>query len=86
MAGDTNRTKANPVIEILASIDAPPPANFCCGIVLWDDVVIEAAPIVGYMKKQKWSRDRVRDYCNKRGWKIEVVHRVERRDTRHKPA
>ena len=61
--------------EVLAVIDAP---HFYAGIVLWDDRVIEAADIVRYMKKQKWSRDRVRDYCKSKGWKISVVWQMER--------
>jgi hypothetical protein len=61
------------VIETLAAIDAP---HFYAGIVLQDDVVVEAAPIVRYMRK--WSRDRVRDYCKEKGWKISVVHQLER--------
>lgn len=63
------------MIEILASIRGD---KFTAGVVLWDDVVIEAAPIVGYMKKQKWNRDRVRDYCAAKGWEISVVWRMER--------
>ena len=47
------------ITEILARIENQ---AFCCGIYLLDDVVTEAAPIVGYMKKQKWSRDRVRQH------------------------
>lgn len=67
------------MIETLAWIRAGTgPKRFTCGIVLWDDVVIEAAPIVGYMKRQKWTRDRVREYCAERGWEISVVHQVER--------
>lgn len=62
--------------EILAQIDAP--GHFHAGIVLWDDTVIEAADIVAYMKKGKWTRTVVRDYCAKKGWKISVVHQVER--------
>jgi hypothetical protein len=63
------------MIEILAAIDAK---HFLAGVVLFDDRVVEAAPIVGYMKKQKWTRERVRDYCASKGWKITVVHRIER--------
>jgi hypothetical protein len=69
------------VTEVLATIDAPPcngKAGFHCGIVLWDGVVIEAAPIVHKMKRQRWTRDRVRDYCRERGWKVSVVYEVER--------
>ena len=59
--------------ETLASIDAP---HFNAGIVLWDDLVIEAAPIVRYMRK--WPRDRVRSYCKDKGWTVCVVHELER--------
>jgi hypothetical protein len=60
-------------IEILAAIDAP---HFFAGIVLWNDVVVEAANIVKYMKG--WTRARVRDYCVEKGWKVSVVTRFER--------
>lgn len=60
--------------ETLAQVDAP---HFCAGIVLWDDKVVEAADIVKYMRK--WSRDRVRDYCNGKGWKVSVVWQMERK-------
>ena len=53
--------------EMLAQIDAP---HFCAGIVLRDEHVVEAAPIVGYMKR--WSRDRVREYCRRKGWRVRV--------------
>lgn len=53
---------------MLAQIDAP---HFNCGIVLENDCVIEAAPIVKYMRG--WSRGKVRDYCAKKHWKIAVV-------------
>lgn len=64
------------MIEILAQIRAEGPKPFTAGIVLWDDKVVEAAPIVRYMKKK--SRDWVRDYCKQRGWSISVVHQMER--------
>lgn len=60
--------------ETLAQIDAP---HFCAGLVLWDDRVEEAADIVKYMRK--WNRDRVRDYCKTKGWRISVVWQMERR-------
>ena len=66
------------ITEILASIDAP---HFVAGVVLWDDKVIEAAPIIGYMKKQKWTRDRVRDYCKTKGWKVSVIYETKRQRT-----
>jgi hypothetical protein len=65
------------MIETLAQIDAP---HFCAGIVLWNDRVVEAASIVQYMRRQKWSRDRVRSYCAEKGWKVAVVHEVKRND------
>lgn len=61
--------------EILAVIDAP---HFFAGIVLQDDKVVEAADIVKYMRKGKWTRDKVRSYCASKGWKVSVVHRTER--------
>jgi alkylation response protein AidB-like acyl-CoA dehydrogenase len=69
------------MIEILASIDAPDKPGkkgFNAGVVLFDDVVVEAAPIIGYMKKKKWTRDQVRDYCAERGWTVTVIYRSER--------
>ena len=53
------------MIEILAAIKAP---KFHAGIVLWNDKVVEAAPIVRYMRG--WSRKNVREYCKERGWQI----------------
>lgn len=54
--------------EILAQIDAP---HFVAAIVLRGDRVIEAAPIVRFMRG--WDRDRVRDYCRGKGWRVAVV-------------
>lgn len=63
-------------VETLAVIDAANhPTKFWAGIVLWDDKVVEAADIVHYMKK--WKRDRVRDYCKSKGWKVSVVYQCE---------
>jgi hypothetical protein len=61
------------MIEILAQIKAD---HFTAGLVLFDNTVVEAAPIVGYMKK--WNRDRVRSYCKGKGWDISVVHEMKR--------
>lgn len=66
------------ITEILATIDAP---HFCAGVVLWNDRVVEAAPIIGYMKKQKWTRDRVRTYCKEKNWKVSVVYEMQRQRT-----
>lgn len=60
-------------VETLAVIDAP---HFYAGIVLWDDKVVEAAPIIFYMRKGKWTRVRVRDYCAGKGWKVSVVYQM----------
>lgn len=62
--------------ELLAQITSPGPKGFCAGIVLWNDNVVEVAPIIGYMKR--WPRQRVREYCELRGWSIRVVHQIER--------
>jgi hypothetical protein len=67
--------KPSRTTEILALIAAP---HFHAGIVLWNDVVIETAPIVRRMKG--WSRDQVRDYCRQQNWKISIVHQMERHD------
>ena len=67
------------MIEILAQIDAPKNSKdngFCVGIVLWDDVVVEASGVVKFMKR--WSRGKVRHYCATRGWTVTVVHQLER--------
>jgi hypothetical protein len=58
------------VTEILAQIEAP---HFTAGIVLRDDIVIEAADIVKYMRRNKWTRDQVRAYCQRKNWKVSVV-------------
>jgi len=67
------------MIEILACIEGDAP-RFIAGIVLWDDRVVEAAPIIGFMKKRKWSRDQVRDYCERKGLRISIVHQMKRPD------
>jgi len=62
------------MIETIAEIDAP---HFLCGIVLWDDVVIEAAPIVRKHLKGR-TRAYVREFCKTKGWKVSVVHEIKR--------
>jgi hypothetical protein len=66
------------MIEILAQVKAPKPSQFVAGLVHWDDIVVEAAPIIGYMKRGRWTRDRVRAYCERQGWKVSVVHEMKR--------
>jgi hypothetical protein len=51
--------------ETLITIDAP---HFCAGIVLVDDVVVDAAPIVRYMVG--WSRSKVEAYTKKKNWAV----------------
>ena len=58
------------MIETLAQIKAP---HFTAGLVLLDDLVVEAAPIISYMVKNHWTRSDVRDYCRDKGWTISVV-------------
>ena len=45
--------------------------HFTAGIVLRRDRVVECADIVRYMKG--WSRDKVRDYCREKGWRVGTV-------------
>jgi hypothetical protein len=61
------------VIEILAQIRAP---TFTAGLVLWSNAVVEAAPIIGYMKRGKWSRERVREFCKAKGWHVQVIDQL----------
>jgi len=46
---------------------------FVCGIVVKDHKVVESAGIVRYMVD--WSSQKVRDYCDKKGWKYESIER-----------
>ncbi len=63
-----NQANAPAVTEQLLSIDAP---HFYCGLVLSNDRVVRAAPIVRYMVG--WPRRRVEGYCRARNWRIETV-------------
>jgi len=64
------------VIEILAQVEGTKNGKspFSAGIVLQNDKVVEAAPIVRFMKG--WHRDRVRAHCKMLGWKVSVIHRI----------
>jgi len=65
------------LIETLAQIRGRDTrGTFTCGIVLWGDKVVQTAPKVSYM--HGWRRDRVRDYCIRREWKITVVTETQR--------
>lgn len=55
-------------MELLAQVTS---RRFTAAIVLRDDIVTETAPILRFMKR--WSRDRVRDYCQRNRWTIELV-------------
>lgn len=66
------------MIEILAQIRASKPRQFTAGIVLWNDIVIEAAPVLHFMKRGGWTRDRVRKHCETKGWEISIVHQMRR--------
>ena len=52
----------------LVRIEAP---HFVAGIVIRDGRVVEAAPIVAYMKK--WPASRAKCYCGERGWRARRV-------------
>jgi hypothetical protein len=71
------------VKEILAQIKAPAPRSFTAGLILQNNVVVETAPILSYMKRQKWTRDRVRNYCHENGWTIKVIYEVQKPKPRH---
>jgi len=69
------------ITETLALIDAPMTATkkgFWAGIVLWDDHVVEAAPVIKFMAKKRWTRDMVRNHCRRKHWTVTVVHQLER--------
>jgi hypothetical protein len=75
------------VIETLAQVlGETAKGPFAAGLVLWGDggdgdVVVEAAPIIGYMKKQGWTKQQVRSYVGMRkhkGWSVSVVHQINR--------
>lgn len=42
-------------------------------IVIQDGYVILAAPIVGFMKRSKWSLEKVLRYCKVKHYKIEEI-------------
>lgn len=66
------------VIETLAIIETPDGARkrFSAGVILWDSKVVEAAPILRFMKG--WTRDRVRDHCAEKNWAVRVVTETKR--------
>ena len=66
------------MIEIIAQITCRGGKPFTAGLGLWDDKVVETAPILRRMKG--WSRDRVRDYCIVKNWQVSVVRLEDRKD------
>ena len=59
-------------VPLLCRIEAP---HFVCGFDLVEDTVKNAAPIIRYMNG--WTRDRVRAYCAKKSWIVQVVCKIE---------
>lgn len=61
-------------IRIVAAVrffESPYYAPMVCGVDIGEDGrVEEAAPILHYMLG--WSRERVLDYCRRKGWEAEV--------------
>ncbi len=53
---------------MLLRISAP---HFVAGVILWDGVVVNAAPIL------RWSvgktEGHLRDYCHRKHWQIETI-------------
>lgn len=66
------------MIELLATVSGKTRrgAPFTAGVVLWDDLVVEAAPVL--QLKRKMTRAQVRDHCQRNGWEISVVYVMER--------
>ena len=54
--------------ESLHAVDAP---YFYCGVIVRHGRVINAAPIVHYLKG--WDRERVQRYAQRRGWQVAAV-------------
>ena len=49
---------------------------FVAGVVLENAKVIQAAPIVNYMRG--WSVENVIEYCRAKGWKVQVLRENEK--------
>ena len=66
------------MIELLAQVEGKSRGRpFVAGIVLWDDKVVVTAPILRRELAGK-TRDQVRAICERNGWKVSVVHQLER--------
>lgn len=57
--------------ETLIQIITP---HFVAGLVARNGKVIEAAPIIRYMRG--WTGQRVADYCKEKGWTWNKIHTV----------
>lgn len=44
---------------------------FVCGASIRNNYVVEAAPIISYMKK--WDSTKVFQYCKKKNWSLEIT-------------
>lgn len=53
---------------MLVQVDAP---HFCAGIILEDDVVVRAAPILKWAVG--WQRNDLRRYFERKQWKTKVI-------------
>ncbi len=54
--------------HILWRITAP---HFCAGILVWNNVVMNAAPILAWMKGRHTTW--INGYCTRKGWTVEYV-------------
>lgn len=46
---------------------------FVAGAVLENNRVVRAAPIIGYMEKDYWTLQQIKDYCKKRHWFFQII-------------
>lgn len=53
--------------------------HFVAGLIIENDICTEAAPILQWAKG--WTRDRLRDYFSKKGWKASVINEKAPVDT-----
>lgn len=58
--------------DVTVRITAP---HFCCGIVFRNQIVVEAAPIVKYMKG--WNGAAVEKFLKNKKWRGEIVPAVK---------
>ena len=58
--------------DVIVRITAP---HFCVGLLFRNQVVVEAAPIVKYMRG--WNGAAVEAYVKKKRWKAEIINAPE---------